>query len=164
MNRLETLKQMLTKHGRSSKCLVWPYSTFRTKLKSIEFTWYGQVMFKGEKRGCHCVAYILCKGPIPRGKRVLHKCDNPPCFNPRHLFLGSQADNMHDMRRKGRCSSPTIPRGELNARAVLTQKQADEIRKLYKPYEYGFGCASLAKQFGVSKQTVQRIVRHQTYE
>lgn len=50
----------------------------------------------------HRVAWALNFGPIPDGQYVLHSCDNPPCCNPRHLWLGTQKDNLHDMAAKGR--------------------------------------------------------------
>ena len=158
--RLQFLIDSVGAHGDSDECLVWPYSSFKL---TTNFTWYGQVMFEGRKQGCHQVAYKMFKGPVPPSKRVLHTCDNPPCYNPRHLFAGTQADNMQDMCTKGRHVKATIPHGELNVLAVLTQKQADKIRSKYKAGVRGKGALALAKQFGVSKQTVQRIVRGQTY-
>ena len=158
--RLQFLIDSIAAHSDSDECLVWPYSTFKL---TKNFAWYGQVMFEGRKQGCHQVAYKLVKGQIPFGKRVLHTCDNPPCYNPKHLFTGTQADNMHDMCAKGRHVKATIPRGELNALAVLTQKQANKIRLMYKAGIRGKGALALAKQFGVSKQTVQRVVRGKTY-
>jgi len=50
----------------------------------------------------HRVAYLLSRGVLPEGRRVLHRCDNPPCCRPDHLFVGTQRDNLRDMLAKGR--------------------------------------------------------------
>jgi hypothetical protein len=63
---------------------------------------YGTINVGGTPRYAHRVAWELANGPLPGGKCVLHRCDNPSCCNPRHLFLGSRADNNADMREKGR--------------------------------------------------------------
>ncbi len=65
-------------------------------------TGYGRVTFDGENTSAHRAAWILTKGPIPDGQHVCHTCDNPPCCNPLHLFLGTHRDNMQDAQRKGR--------------------------------------------------------------
>jgi hypothetical protein len=68
--------------------------------------WTGTLIPGGYGRvhvAAHRLAYQLANGPIPGGMLVLHRCDNPPCCNPEHLFLGSPQDNMTDKVRKGRC-------------------------------------------------------------
>jgi hypothetical protein len=58
----------------------------------------------------HRASFEAFVGPIPSGLSVLHRCDNPPCCNPEHLFLGTRADNMRDMCAKGRCALQRNPR------------------------------------------------------
>lgn len=83
-------------------CLIWQRSCSR----------YGAIRWKGKPTRAHRVAWELSYGEIPPGMMVLHQCDTPACGNPFHLFLGTQADNMADMKTKGRHRSP---RRELKA-------------------------------------------------
>lgn len=62
----------------------------------------------------HRFAYELNFGPIPEGHYILHRCDNPPCVNPEHLFLGTQTDNVHDMFAKGRAR----PKGRVPSASI----------------------------------------------
>lgn len=63
---------------------------------------YGRFTHKGRKLLAHRVSWEVHSGSIPRGMLVLHRCDNPPCVNPSHLFLGTHKDNAQDRERKGR--------------------------------------------------------------
>lgn len=63
---------------------------------------YGSIKIRGRRHCTHRVAWTMERGAIPGDMNVLHKCDNPPCVNPEHLFLGTDADNVHDMVAKGR--------------------------------------------------------------
>lgn len=109
---------------------------------------------KNRKKLAHRVAYEENYGPIPSGLCVCHKCDNPPCINPRHLFLGTQADNIKDKVNKNRQSRVF---GELHGRAKLTNDQIKEIRTLYTPYGY-MNQRRLAKRFGVCREYISVIL------
>jgi hypothetical protein len=63
---------------------------------------YGRKWFRDKVWFAHRVAWVEANGSIPNGMCVLHRCDNPPCINVEHLFLGTKADNLADMRAKGR--------------------------------------------------------------
>ena len=85
---------------------------------------YG-VFYIGSRKsiGAHRYAWSLANGPIPDGMFVCHKCDNPPCCNPDHLFIGTHDDNMRDMAKKGRGRS-----GVIGATSFLTVDQVASIR------------------------------------
>ena len=97
----------------------------------------------------HRVAWELSFGAIPEGKQVLHRCDNPPCCNPGHLFVGTQLDNMHDAIAKGRNA-----RGARVGSAKLTDAKVLEIRAARAGGEKG---VSVAARFGISQATVSEV-------
>lgn len=101
------------------------------------------------------VAFALGVAPIPVGKWVLHRCDNPRCINPAHLELGDQAKNMADCARRGRTAA-----GEANGRAKLTARQADRARRLVA---MGRTRAEIARQFGVAASTIGRLARGESW-
>jgi hypothetical protein len=98
----------------------WEWAGFRNAARGG----YGQI---GDGNGkvvmTHRAAWMVWRGPIPPGLCVLHRCDNPPCCNPAHLFLGTKADNNADMAAKGR-----VQRGERASHAKLTEAQVLAIR------------------------------------
>jgi hypothetical protein len=102
----------------------------------------------------HVVAWEVTNGPVPAGINVCHHCDNPPCVNPRHLFLGTQADNTHDMIGKRRHSF-----GEAHA-SKLTEAEVIEVRQLLAG---GLTQEAVAAQYGVSRSMVGLISRFQRW-
>lgn len=99
--------------------------------------------------------------------QVCHKCDNPSCVNPKHLFLGTPQDNTKDMVSKGRNfivpkELRKFPAGENNGNSTLTEKDVLEIRNKYVPFQYG--AQTLAKEYGINKKTVQSILRRNTWK
>lgn len=82
------------KMGRRSACWLW--------LKSRNNKGYGKLRYQGKPWVAHRLAWSLERGPVPDGMFVCHHCDNPPCCNPEHLFLGTAKDNMQDALNKGR--------------------------------------------------------------
>jgi len=101
----------------------------------------------------HRLFYEKFIGPIPEGMEVCHKCDNPQCINPDHLFIGTHADNMRDMCAKGRNNYilPPVLKGELNPGAKLSPSQVLEIRKDERKRK------EIAEQYHISLTTVCEI-------
>lgn len=90
---------------------------------------------------------------LSQDEHVCHKCDNPRCVNPEHLFVGTHTDNMRDKVRKGR--SPDL-RSEKNGRAVLDKQKANAIRELHATGKLSQD--RIGSLFGVSQETVSRVV------
>jgi hypothetical protein len=88
---------------------------------------YGQVNLNKVREGAHRVAWRIYHGAIPDGLLVCHRCDNPACVNPDHLFLGTYTDNMRDCSNKGRLKL-THHKGEQNSMAKLTAPLVKQIR------------------------------------
>src|SRR3990167_3764637 len=115
---------------------------------------YGSISVNNYDVYAHRLAFEAINGEIGSGTSVLHKCDNPACVNPKHLFAGSQLDNIADMRAKGKASNPPTHAGESHPKATLTDMQIHNIRQLSNQTQ-----RKLAKMFGVSQSTIWRI-RH----
>lgn len=135
---------------KSGDCWVWTGATNPQG--------YGKVVVDGRLCGAHRIAWELEHGPIPEGKLVLHRCDNPPCIRPSHLFLGTHADNHKDMLGKGR--SPHVgvdrpprnyARGENHPYAKLTDAQVQEIKMATGTQR------EIAARFGVSQGRVSAL-------
>src|SRR5262245_22106304 len=106
-----------------------------------------------EWKKAHRRAWELSYGAIPEGLSVLHRCDNPPCVRPDHLFLGTRADNAHDRTREGRTADH---HGVHNPNVKLTPEDVLMIRKRYA--EDGDTQQELADRFGVKQAYVSNII------
>ncbi|GAA3882836.1 HNH endonuclease [Haloarcula argentinensis] len=109
---------------------------------------YGQFKFDGSMRNAHRIAYALENGD-PEGELVLHKCDNPGCVNPSHLYLGDQSDNVQDMFERGRKSHS----GDDNPPSKLQRSDVVEIKHRLSDETH----SSIAEDFGVSRSTISMI-------
>ena len=113
------------------------------------------ISINGKQVYAHRYAYQRFIGSIPTGLYVLHTCDNIKCVNPKHLFTGTQLDNMKDMKEKGRANKP---KGESNGRAKLTDDDIRFIRKNYRARHRIYGQKAMARKLGVSTNTIYEIV------
>jgi len=118
---------------------------------------YGVVKYKNKEYSAHRFVWFLTYGKFPK-KLVCHKCDNPPCIRPDHLFEGTHKDNIQDAIKKGRMLV-----GRVSHRRKLTFQQAEEIRKKYIPKQYG-GMQKLIKEYGLSKRSIALILKRETYK
>jgi HNH endonuclease len=119
---------------------------------------YGQITDGKKSRRVHQVAWETTRGPIPAGLHVLHSCDNPPCCNPAHLYLGDNAQNVGD--RVARRRSANL-RGTEHGRAMVTEKNVLAIRARYA--RGGTTYPELASIYGVSSQAIAAIVSRRTW-
>lgn len=113
---------------------------------------YGVLRINGRKTTAHRFSYALHSNLPPGDLCVLHKCDNPRCVNPEHLFLGTPADNARDRASKGRNGDR---HGERNGRAKLSFGQAQSTKARYAS---GERISDIAREFGVSWTAVKYIV------
>lgn len=113
---------------------------------------YGSLERGGRRWLAHRYAWLLSHGAIPGDMQVCHRCDNPRCVNPEHLFLGTQSTNQLDAVRKRR--SAAIRRGEAHPSAKVSDEQIKEIRKRYRPRQ---NSRQLAAEYGVSQSLINHI-------
>jgi hypothetical protein len=97
----------------------------------------------------HRFSYEYFVGPIPAGKLICHTCDERWCCNPKHLFPGSQADNMQDMVRKGR--------GLVGVKSARTNFTEEDVLRIYRYIDEGLSRAAIAQRFGVAPVTISHI-------
>lgn len=116
---------------------------------------YGVIYFNGKPWKVHRFSYYLHLGKISEGLSVLHRCDNPLCVNPEHLFIGTQVDNISDMVGKNRQKGAV---GQRNKKAKLTDQEVVSIRKEYRRGSKRFGGYALGRKYGVTANMIYFIV------
>jgi hypothetical protein len=135
---------------------------FLSKVEKTESCWewkgtinrrgYGRMRHKGVNTHAHRVSYKLYRGEIPRDMLVCHKCDNPSCVNPEHLFIGSHKDNMEDRQTKQRQA-----KGEKIGLSKLTNEQVRKIRVDNR------STRKIARDYGVHHSQIARIKTHEAW-
>lgn len=118
-------------------CWYWSFS--------YDSEGYGHVRINGVLEKAHRVSYEVFNGSIPNGLMVCHRCDNPACVNPEHLFLGTNSDNMKDMYQKGRGNTP------VEWAKKLTLEQASEIKQASGTHQ------TIADKYGIDRTMVGKI-------
>lgn len=106
------------------------------------------------------VSWEIHFGEIPEGMNICHKCDNPACVNPNHLFLGTHAENMLDMAKKGRRERKGV--GIKNGLSKLTPNSVKEIRKKYINENITY--VELAREFNVAPPTIRCVIKRLTWK
>lgn len=142
------------------ECWPWKQSCFRGG--------YGQWKLRGRNLKAHRIAYALTFGDDPT-RLVLHSCDNPPCCNPAHHFLGDEAANSADCKNKGRLNTAAgerhgsktkperVSQGTRHPHARLTE---EDVRTIHREYREGQTThRELAERFGLKRESVSEILR-----
>lgn len=153
MNNLSIEVRFWNKVKKTNTCWIWSAANNYT---------YGLFYVNGKIVKAHRFSWELCNGVIPKGKGyhgicVCHKCDNPLCVNPKHLFLGTNKDNMLDRNSKKRHA---VLKGIDNPKAKLTEFQVLDIRS--RPIYHG-SQPVLAKEFGVVQSVISSIITRKTW-
>ncbi len=163
--------------------------TFWNRIEKTEGCWiwhgdtqkygYGRLNYHRKLYLAHRLAWILTNGPIPKGKYVLHRCDNPPCCNPDHLYIGTPADNVRDMierNRMARGDSKHVKkgldhyyhktpekrlRGERHGMSKLNEAAVLSIRDRFARKEAS--AIQLGKEYGVDRSLIYMVAKRQIW-
>lgn len=130
-------------------CWQWTAGCFQFGYGQFSVTWPGTGRGRSKPVYAHRVAWQLSHGAIPEGKSVLHHCDNAPCVNPAHLFIGDHAANMRDAASKGRLHKPRPKRQK------LTDGQVNRIVDLVTS---GRPQIEVAQELGIARSLVSLIM------
>lgn len=134
-------------------CIEWHY---------IGTDGYGKQKYQGRQWRKHRLEWTQKVGPIPEGMIICHTCDNPPCYNIDHLFIGTHKDNAIDRGNKGRARGGHPQIGMANGCASLTDKQVKAIRRKYA--SGGYVQMELAAEYGISQSQISAIITHRSWK
>lgn len=141
----------LAKQGKPDECWIWPAAKTPLGYGVLRHPNYGPLEYT------HRIAWRILRPDKPIGSLcVLHRCDNPPCWNPSHLFLGTKGDNQSDMAKKGRSA-----RGEKAGRHILTEKTVLEIRRQHC---VGTTNRQIASRMKLKYDTVKAVTNRRSWK
>ena len=129
----------------NSGCWLW-FGALHNKLG------YGSFRYLGNTVKAHRASWLIYNGKIEENKCVLHKCDNPFCVNPKHLFIGTQQDNISDMKAKGRAKGVV---GSRHHNSKINEEQVIQIRNLSKN---GVKFKELLTMFDIKKSMLSYVL------
>jgi len=150
--RLKELFLQRFNKGSTEECWEW-----KGNLQTGKFR-YGRILYKKKTYLAHRLSAQIYIGNI-EGLVVCHKCDNPSCVNPNHLFLGTKGDNNRDRENKGR---GVRKKGEEHPGSKLTKNDVDEILRTYNSDAYTY--KDIGNIYGVSPSTIGNIIRGEKWD
>jgi hypothetical protein len=136
----------------------WEWRGNRSKRRDGSLS-YGRFCIGKDCQLAHRVAWQLVNGEIPDGQVVRHRCDNVGCVRPSHLLLGTQADNLQDMRERGRAFFNRFAAGAAHPKAKLTDLDVIELRSAR---DVGASFVALGERFGIHPSTAHDIATGRT--
>lgn len=146
----ERMARFWSRVDKSGDCWLWT--------AGVDGSGYGLTKWADKTIGAHKLAYILTNGELPEGREVCHRCDNPPCCNPEHLFAGTHLENMRDCVAKGRLTPPRRLYGDQNPLAKLSDQEVEIIKHRAASGERQ---TTLAKEFNVSNGLICMVLKGQ---
>lgn len=152
MSRRDPLERYLEKVDRRGPDDCWEWTAARFDKG------YGAFRLGDKQMKAHRFGYSALVGPIPDGQYICHRCDNPPCQNPAHWFLGTHRDNAEDRQAKGRGAT-----GERNGGRVVARYTAEVIREMRLAALAGEKQADIAARFGTDQAYVSQVVRGEAW-